>query len=227
MYGVKECASLASTLSLDGSIEDGYLAIQYAIHNLTYDNGRPALRSGAGIARNIILITDEDRDTFAGAGEHLNRRQVKKMLKKNNFVLNVVVDHQFYDDAGRKALGVARNTAKDLQFFLSNQSSGGNFTITHQGHMRHPYGHTKKDFTSLATDIHIKGAAWDINYLSDGGTLPSAFTKAFVHVKKAEITRQVYACWECSCDAVIGGRPCKEARNQTHCCTEAGGQVSG
>ena len=225
MYGVAECARLASRLALDGYIEDGYLAIEYAIKNLTYPDGRQALRSGIGIARNIILITDEDRDTFAGAGEHLNRKEVKKLLRKNNFVLNVVVDHQFYDLSGNKAMGVARGVEQD-EFFVTQQGQGDFYAISRGGHMRHPYRTTKKDFTSLAMDIHIMGAAWDINYLSEGGTLPSAFTNAFIHVKEDEIKRQVHDCYECRCDGIQGERVCRHAANQPFCCTEAGGTVS-
>ena len=82
--GSHEVAGLFRKEPFDGSYEDGYWAIKYALDR--YGN-----RLG-GAAGSLLLVTDEDVDSG-----HLNltRPKIKNMLKKSGFSFDVIVDNEF------------------------------------------------------------------------------------------------------------------------------------
>ncbi|XP_065179367.1 sushi, von Willebrand factor type A, EGF and pentraxin domain-containing protein 1-like [Sycon ciliatum] len=164
-----------------GRVEDGYEAMMFAMDNIPW-------RQGPGIAHNMIFISDEDRDRVAP----VTRQQVKDRLANDNFILNAVIDNQFFDPAGGNLLGVA-NTGAGFRS-LAN----GAFARVSNPTIGAGYAGTKVDYTDLA--LELNGASWDINILRSGAQSAS-FTNAFTEVKTTEIQRQTDECYDCVCRA--------------------------
>ena len=150
-----------------GSIEDGYDAINFALTQYTF-------RSDAAI--NLVLITDEDRDTNYYAGTYNN---ILTELNAKNALLNVVVNCTFNSDSYNSVIGID---------FLNNayvaDGSGGFFTDT-GGTAVSGHGTTITDYVNLG--LATGAAAWDLNQLRAGGNTATSFTNAFVEIKVEEI----------------------------------------
>ncbi|XP_065179063.1 uncharacterized protein LOC135809606 [Sycon ciliatum] len=211
VFTVKSFLDMVKRLSSGENIEDGYLAIQYALENLTDSNGDNMLRlDHPNVATSIILVTNEDRDVYAS---NLTRHLVKHLIRKSDAKLNVIVDQRLRAQGqNRNAMGV---DAKKMAYF---DEPFGAYLSTNKGFAGSEfYRNTKHDYTTLA--LEVGGAAWDINVLRRGGSATAAFSRAFVSVQAGEITDQVQICERCSC--VDEGRTarwsCNMAMNQDLC----------
>lgn len=162
-----ELATAATTLVTTGGTEDGWAGIDYAMNNYTYR---------ATAASNLILITDEDRDNTNGA---LTYASVLSALNSGLFMLNAVVNANFYDGAGNRALGIDA----DGNAYIADGFGG--YTISTGGHATWGSGTTIADYVNLA--LATGGAAWDLNLLRAGGLTAQSFTEAFVDIKVQEI----------------------------------------
>ena len=221
VFTASEFPAVAARLTAKGDIEDGYLAIWYALNNITWPDGTQALRKNqVGIAQNLIFITDEDRDILQG-GENLNRHRMKILLRSNNVVPHFVVDHEFWV-GGNLALGIDINRRGFVADGWGGYISGPN---ARQGL---PYRETRRDYTALAVDPQVRGTAWDIDLLREGGATSWSFTRAFIDIITTEMARQVNECQQCRCinDGMTGRFQCQRAANQRTCCASVGGTVS-
>lgn len=151
-----------------GPTEDGYAAIHYALANLTFT---------AGAALNVILITDEDRDTSNAA---LTYASILAELTARNALLNVAVNNPF--SCSGTALGVDKNGTA----YKANGSGG--YTSCTPGVVGNGQGNTETAYVPLAQATG--GAAWDLNRLRAGGLTATSFTNAFVDIKVREIDDQ-------------------------------------
>ena len=193
-----------------GRIEDGYQAIDHALTELPY-------RKGSNIARNIILITDEDRDVIT-QGATLTRESMKTTLESLGFILNVVVDNTF-SGYGFNALGVDSNNISYIE-----EPNGQFRRETRDVRIGKGYSGTRQDYTELA--LALNGAAWDINILREGSNGADSFTAAIVEVKTQEIRKQLTLCRRCICQ-LDGNLICLPMLNQQEClCRYNKGQVS-
>lgn len=164
-----EMSTAAGSLIASGGTEDGWDAIDHAL-GLTY-------REGA--AKNLILITDEDRDnTNAG----LSFAGLLSSMISDSFLLNAVINHGFADGNQSQALGM------DSEGNAYIADGGGSYTTTSGGNATSGFGTTKADYIDLALDTG--GAAWDLNLLRQGGLLANSFTESFVDIKVDEIREQ-------------------------------------
>ncbi|XP_065179368.1 sushi, von Willebrand factor type A, EGF and pentraxin domain-containing protein 1-like [Sycon ciliatum] len=208
-----ECyPSANSKLEADprGSIEDGYEAIQHALQNIPW-------RRGPGVAHNMIFISDEDRDAVAST----SRADIKQLLQDNGFVLNVVIDNEFFDSNGDNLLGMAHTGAG-----FRGQPNGV-FTEVSDVTVGNGYAKTKVDYTNLA--LELSGASWDINILRSG-IQSASFTAAFTSVKTMEIQRQTDKPYVCTCTANAtspsgGMMSCREMTSMEACRCVANGGV--
>lgn len=157
------------SLTIGGSTEDGWNALDWAMSNLTYRNDA---------AVNFVLVTDEDRDNVNG---DLSTGGLKSGLGKLNALLNVVVNNSFSCNSGGAAIGVD----SDLNGFQADGS--GDYTKCN-GAVGAGYGTTKTDYVDLA--LQTGGAAWNLNILRLGGNDATSFTKSFIDTKVKEITDQ-------------------------------------
>ncbi len=172
-YGTaSQFATATNTLVSRGSTEDGYAGVKYALTNYA---------SEAGVAKNIVLVTDEDRDVTA-AGADVTTASLLADLAGSNALLNAVVNNRF-TDGGNAALGVD-STGKSY----SADGSGGVTTGT-SGTAGKGQGTTTADYVALA--LASGGAAFDIGLIEAGGSPVDSLTAAFVDVKVREIQDQL------------------------------------
>lgn len=178
-------------LVLTGATEDGYSGIAHA---LTYP-------FRAGSARNIILVTDEDRDNAGGP----SRASILQSLDDNDATLNAIVNATFRSPSTgtQSALGID----SDGNAYFADGLGG--FTTAPGGFVFSAFGNTDFDYIQLA--LLTGGAAWDLNQLRLGGLTAQSFTNAFVQIKAQEIREQgavpepsSIAVW-CSLAALVGG----------------------
>jgi hypothetical protein len=86
-------AQTSLSLITNGGIEDDYDGIDFGLN--TYD-----FRPGAAV--NLVLVTDDYRDVVDG---NLSFASILGNLHQHNALLNVVVNHAFYDTEGNGAVG--------------------------------------------------------------------------------------------------------------------------
>jgi hypothetical protein len=164
-------AAATGGLVTTGGTEDGWAGINFA---LGY-----AMRADS--ARNMILVTDEDRDntnaalTFAGVTSALNAA---------NVLLNAVVDASFRCGAfgANQVLGVDSTGRAYVADGL------GGYTTCEGAVFASAAGTTKADYVDMAWATG--GAAWNLNLLRAGGLTATSFSNAFVAVKVEEISQQ-------------------------------------
>lgn len=89
-----ELSNAVQALTTNGGIEDGYSGIHFGFASYPF-------RSKA--AKNIVLITDEDRDILQEEWDFRNTLQV---LKQHKALLNVVVNNPFGDASDQPVIGV-------------------------------------------------------------------------------------------------------------------------
>lgn len=160
-----EFGTAVGSLVLSGSFEDGYSGINTA---LSYDPSLP------GAFKNVILVTDEDRDVLTGAPD---RAAIKSALSGS--LLNAVVNCSFRDASGAVALGI-----DSAGFAYVADGSGGFIKSAGGSQSGGCAGTTNLDYVTLATEVG--GAAWDLNQLRAGGLTADSFTAAFVDIKVQE-----------------------------------------
>lgn len=169
MWGTaSQYGSAAGTLRIDGSFEDGYRAMDWALDNYNFTNK----------ATNFILVSDEDRDVTSGLGIGYN--EMLAGLTQQQALLNAVVNCTFKDGTGKQAIGIdSKGNA------LIANGLGGYTTSTGGIQSGSCEGTTKADYVKLA--LASGGAAWDLNILRAGGLSAASFTEAFVNIKVGEI----------------------------------------
>jgi hypothetical protein len=162
-----QAAAAFGDLVTSGSFEDGWNGINFALNSGNY-----ALTAGS--ARNIILVTDEDRDNGNGA---LSAASVLADLNGASAVLNDVVNITSTTPAG--ALGVSSNGTAYVA------DGAGGFTTSPGGSVDNAAGTTITDYVDLAAATG--GASWNLNQLRAGGLTAESFTAAFIAIKVQEI----------------------------------------
>lgn len=138
-------AALSQPKAKPGTHEDGYEAIKYAMENVP-------LRVSNNVARNIILITDEDRDVLPSS--QLTRRSMKHSLKHIpvKALLHVIVDQDIRRDVDQlKLLGMDYNR-------IAYTTENGSHKMG--AHLRLGYRLTRKQYSRLA--LEVRGSVWDI-----------------------------------------------------------------
>jgi hypothetical protein len=158
-----------TNFSTSGGTEDGWAAIT-AANGYTF---RP------GVARNYILVTDEDRDA-SQAG--LTYASVLASMQTNGTLLNAIVNATFTctGAVGASVLGISGSGVG----YIANGSGG--FTTASGCSAASGAGTTVADYVNMA--LATGGAAWNLNILRNGGSPATSFTAAFVAIKVQEIT---------------------------------------
>eukprot|EP00117_Sycon_ciliatum_P041836 scpid88808/ scgid30534/ len=95
VYDINGFQEACSKLQTTGSLEDGYLAMKFALEDIT-SGGRQLLRlRREDIAPVIIFISDEDRDTHQqGAG--ISRSAIKRVIRKSGATMEAIVDNNVW-----------------------------------------------------------------------------------------------------------------------------------
>ena len=87
--GASDFDSATSQLTTSGGFEDGYQALDFALNNYSF-------REGASV--NLILVTDEDRDTHSSAQNLTYQTILEAFQQENNALLNAFVNSFFEQD---------------------------------------------------------------------------------------------------------------------------------
>ena len=184
------------TTEANGQREDGWHAVKFAMETTPW-------RRQPGVAHNIILVTDEDRDN--DCDPTLTAQDVTRMLQRNNFVLNAVLDQHYTIDRLADvptALGVSGGLSGSNKAFLKF-TPGEYTTITDTNILLS----SERPNYNLGTKVHYVdwtldqgGAVWDLNFLrNDDIGVQNSFTEALADVKTGEILEQAQACFRCTC----------------------------
>ena len=138
-------------LIVSGRNEDGYSAINTALSSYTFRD----------VAKQYILITDEDRDIIA---ENVTKESIKESLENAGIHLNVAVNEEF-EGGNHRALGIDSNR----NAYIYDPSVVSSFRVIKDFGVPvedGAYGSTNIDYTELA--LGLEGAAWDLNKLRQG-----------------------------------------------------------
>eukprot|EP00117_Sycon_ciliatum_P024540 scpid11042/ scgid20575/ Fibropellin-1; Epidermal growth factor-related protein 1; Fibropellin-I; SpEGF I; UEGF-1 len=201
--------AVRTRLYQDGRLEDGYSAVGVALSDLSCISNLPTRRrQGERVACQVILVTDEGRDTLTQWRYDSLRRE----LGLYDCALNVAVWERFQgrkdsNEAYRPALGVAHNNQAVLAL------PGDRYEIVPDGEAIAITGaeNTHESYVKLA--FETSGAAWDLEFLRSD-LYRNSFTDGFIKVKVQEIIRAIIGeCFNCVCD------------NGTWQCSEVGGVV--
>ena len=168
-----ELIDATKQLRISGGFEDGWLGIRHAL--VAYP-----LREKS--ARNIILITDEDRDNGDGS---ITYDSILADLREHKAVLNAVVNTPFRCGDDSPALGLGQDG-------IGYKADGrGGFVTCSDAYAYKPqsFGTSIQDYVDLA--LASGGAAWDLNILRDGGIGAQSFTNALITIKVREILEQI------------------------------------
>jgi hypothetical protein len=169
-----QLSTAAGSLVTSGSREDGYSGIDVALNDYIF-------RSGAAI--NVILITDENRDTLSGSTN--TYASTLSLLQSKNALLNAVINVDFSSDANSGALGIDGTDSYFEAALGAFTSETGSNSVDASGSSNNG---SIDDYVNLA--LASGGAAWDLKKLRDGGNTADAFTAALVDIKVAEIIVQ-------------------------------------
>ena len=197
-----------------GDTEDGYLALNYVFSHL------PALRrNDTRVAVQIVLLTNEDRDTVEPEGESLNRATMRRWLRRNNAFLNVLVDNELAYGSSLAYGGDNANT----------YVAAGNGNIRREispVSVRTGFGSTKHDYVDLA--LAVGGTTWNIGFLRQSNHQAS-FRSSFIDSMVRQAVSYGQECQLCVCtdDGGAGEMQCRRQPHQPLCKCEAnGGEVN-
>ena len=146
--GVRE---FTAGLGANGRREDGYSGIMTAFDGYEFRD----------VAKQFILITDEDRDVVQ---ENLTRDGIRQLLEEAGIVLNAAVSEEF-EGSGLRALGI--DSGMNAYIYDPSADSlfrivrGSGMPVTDSGH-----GSTNFDYTQLA--LWLGGAGWNLSMLREG-----------------------------------------------------------
>ncbi|MEM8554236.1 MAG: vWA domain-containing protein [Pseudomonadota bacterium] len=152
-----------ANLEAEGSFEDGFVAIQFALDNLAL----------TAETRFFILVTDEDRDI---GNRRVTKTTVSDGITNADVTPVVIVNNQFFDDTGTRALGIDA----DGEAFVADGTGGFNVGSTDANSIGFSEGSTDTDYVDLA--LTLGGTAWDLNLLRAGGSSAQSFSNAFLGI---------------------------------------------
>jgi len=181
-----DSATFVATTSffLSGGTEDGYDGIIATNESLSF-------RSDA--VKNIVLVTDEDRDVF-DSGD--TRADVLDLILGLDAILNLVVNVRIEND-GVQQIGLCYNETEDgsgtltTSFVQGVDDDGNPVGIPMDGGaVVSGFGTTIPDYVDLLDELdaaRFAGCVFDLNILRAGGNASAAFAQTFVDRKVEEI----------------------------------------
>jgi hypothetical protein len=177
--------------TLTGGFEDGWHGIKTAIDTVpSIIEGFDLLTTCSKIHKNVILVTDEDRDAYS---QSLSV-EVKNHIRNTGYVLNAVVNIRIDNDNANMGMKIDASRTNSTIFRYDPAAAAGtgqNYTNAHRSGLFTNYvsaaGTTHSDYSELI--VGTTGAIWNINSLRST-SYAAAFADVFVDVKVEEISRQ-------------------------------------
>ncbi|CAJ1956423.1 unnamed protein product [Cylindrotheca closterium] len=196
--------------SFAGTHEDGYTALIKSIDRVPAAiDGVDLAQTCGSMAKNVILVSDEDRDHHtADAG--VTQASVVNKIQDRQYVANLIVN-VYIGDIDASNLGMRYNYDPAVQAALvpptypnevfvavklANGTLDGNYDLVpytlmdYTGYITNGQGNTVADYATLIENT--PGAIWSIQTLRRGillgqPELSQAFAKAFIDIKTCEI----------------------------------------
>lgn len=154
-------AAGVQTLQANGAIEDGYLAIDYALD--TYQFRQQAEKF-------VLLVTNEDRDIVDGSKTY---DSVMAKLRARDVHFDGIVSADFRD--ARNAIALAVDSDRNAY----TADGGGGYIVSTNGTVRNAFFDTTvEDYVDMI--FEIGGLAGDIDQIQFGGTTAQSFGSVFV-----------------------------------------------
>jgi len=141
------------------------------------------------IDKNLILLTDEDRDDRDGATENLTFNKVKQRIADNEYILNVILPVKI------------ANKDTNIGMIMKSEADGTHSNVIFKQDLQDPLGYTNytdtrnyRSFTSggvINTHysdlvLNTPGALWSLTALNKN-TVAGTFADVFVAVKVEEM----------------------------------------
>jgi hypothetical protein len=176
----------AVSYRLTGGFEDGWHGIQTAIDTVpSVIEGIDLLSTCQDLHRNVILVTDEDRDNF----DRSLSTSIKTHIRDTGYVLNAVVNVNINRNSANFGMKIEAGGNNATIYQVSPSSPDGYDSIVRTGDFKSyvsSYGTTHADYSELI--VGTSGAIWNINSLRNRA-LASSFADVFVAVKVEEISQ--------------------------------------
>ncbi|CAJ1931393.1 unnamed protein product [Cylindrotheca closterium] len=169
-----------------GSVEDGWAGMEFAMRDVTASiDGIDLLSHCATIDKNLILVTDEDRDDRYNA---VTATSIANLIDANGYVLNVIVN--IIIDGNNNNFGMKIGGAGSNSTIFQYDTAAADNYITYNDLRPYTdyvtaYIATHPHYTELIVDK--PGAVWSVNTLRAGGLLTQTFADVFVEIKVQEI----------------------------------------
>jgi hypothetical protein len=187
-----------------GATEDGWAAMQRSMNDVSETiEGMNLISTCGRIDKNMILVTDEDRDD---TNSQLTASGVKQDIANKGYILNVIVDVTIDgsdDNFGMKIGGGGYQT----EIFRMDTSLPSDYrTFNKTGNYRtfsNGWVDTHDHYSDLVVDTG--GAVWNIKAVRSGGQLTDVFADVFVIIKAEELDNACVT--QCGGSSSGGGDP--------------------
>lgn len=168
-----ELGSIMGSWRVLGGVEDAYLGVMMGIENTPGVIDGSQLNSTCGtMFKNMILLTDEDRDVFNN--NTITKADVASELSLAGYVFNAIVNIDISsppDQENFEALGFypSDEFANKYEFFVPDGSNLGTYTTLYKDHYLSyldpglEAGNSVADYTALALDTN--GSVYDLGML--------------------------------------------------------------
>jgi len=184
VHGVAADSSVTAWQS-SGQVEDGWAAMQFGMEDVP-DNivGKNLLSHCSTIDKNMILVTDEDRDDRDST---LSATGVKNSVKHNGYVLNVIADVDIDSDADNIGLKIADGGNSNTIYHADSSAPEKYVTIVDTTRSYKDFADGFKDTNTHYSDLVVDtwGAVFNIQSMRSQAAV---FADVFVAIKVLEIS---------------------------------------
>ena len=184
--------SSAVAYTLTGGFEDGWHGIKTAIDTVpSIIEGIDLLSACHDLHRNVILVTDEDRDNF----DQSLSNSIKTHIRDTGYVLNAVVNIGIDGSTNNFGMKIEAGGNNATIYRYDPSAPLGYSTSVRLGDYKSyvsSFGTTHADYSELV--VGTGGAIWNINSLRRSN-LASSFADVFVAVKVGLKQPCLNSCW--------------------------------
>lgn len=153
-----------------GAVEDGWAAMEFSMRDVTASiEGIELLSHCGSIDKNLILVTDEDRDDRYNPATF---NSISNLIDNNGYILNVIVNIFIDGDTNNFGMKIEGGGSNSTIFRLNTTATDNFMTyndLRPYGDYTTAYAATHPHYTELIVDK--LGAVWNINSLRAGGLL--------------------------------------------------------
>jgi len=169
-----------------GATEDGWMGMQRSMTDVSATiEGINLLSTCGRIDKNMILVTDEDRDD---TNSQLTASGVKQNIANKGYILNVIVRVTIDGKVENFGMRIG-NAGYQTTIFQMDLSASLNYTSFNQTSYYRTFSNGYIDTHDHYSDLVVDtpGAVWNINAVRNGGLITDVFADVFVKIKAEEL----------------------------------------